>query len=62
MSDRVLGEAPTAPGEGECCGNGCEQCVWVVYRAAVEAYRQTQAATSVSFQSGAVEDEKGLYV
>jgi hypothetical protein len=33
-------DAPLPPGDGECCGNGCERCVWTVYQEQLEAYRR----------------------
>lgn len=33
---------PLEPGESECCGNGCDDCVWVEYWVKSEAWRKRQ--------------------
>lgn len=35
--------APTPPQEYECCGNGCDQCVYVLYDESVARYREEWA-------------------
>ena len=35
---------PNPPVAGECCGRGCERCVWVYYREALERYDAALAA------------------
>jgi len=30
-SSRVGETGPVEPGENDCCGNGCQECVWTVY-------------------------------
>jgi len=37
----LVDEAPQPPAEGECCGNGCENCVWTVYQARLDAWRHS---------------------
>lgn len=34
---------PEPPGDNECCGNGCDPCVWTVYQTEMNAYRQALA-------------------
>ncbi|MGQ0657222.1 MAG: oxidoreductase-like domain-containing protein [Chromatiales bacterium] len=34
---------PEPPAPGECCGRGCERCVWVYYEEALERWRQRVA-------------------
>ncbi len=34
---------PKAPVEGECCGRGCEYCVWVYYDQAQRRYEAALA-------------------
>ena len=34
---------PQAPGENECCGSGCERCVWVVHAEETAHWRQAHA-------------------
>jgi hypothetical protein len=40
----VLPPRPEAPLPGECCGRGCERCVYVYYDEAVERWEQKVAA------------------
>ena len=35
--------APQPPVEGECCGRGCEYCVWVYYDQALRRYEAALA-------------------
>ncbi len=35
---------PTEPEPGECCGNGCDPCVFDLYEEARQHYRQAMAA------------------
>jgi hypothetical protein len=44
-------QAPLAPADNECCGNGCEPCVWTLYQQALEAYRQAQQAANADDDS-----------
>ena len=37
-------EAPTPPEPHECCGNGCEPCVWDIYREALRKWQEAQQA------------------
>ena len=46
-------EAPTPPEPYECCGNGCEPCVWDIYR---ETLRQWQAAQQTLSESASNEN------
>ena len=39
-------EAPTPPEPHECCGNGCEPCVWDIYREALRKWQEAQLASS----------------
>lgn len=32
---------PVPPTKDECCGNGCESCVWLAYFEELERYRST---------------------
>ena len=34
-----LENPPVEPDSDECCGNGCQRCVWTVYNETLEAYR-----------------------
>lgn len=33
-------EPPEAPLPGDCCGSGCDRCVYIVYEEAMDAYRE----------------------
>jgi hypothetical protein len=44
---------PTPPVEGECCGRGCERCVWVYYHEARERYEAALAAWQASAETRA---------
>lgn len=35
---------PAEPDPGECCGRGCERCVYVYYEEALERWREKVAA------------------
>lgn len=35
---------PTRPEPGECCGSGCDPCVFELYERAMEEYRSALAA------------------
>lgn len=35
---------PEPPDDGECCGRGCERCVWVYYEEALDRWEQRCAA------------------
>ncbi|HJV07973.1 MAG TPA: oxidoreductase-like domain-containing protein [Chromobacteriaceae bacterium] len=46
MSDDFdpMPEAPQPPADDECCGSGCEPCVWDRYTAELAEYRVKLAA------------------
>jgi hypothetical protein len=44
---------PVPPGDWDCCGSGCENCVWTLYQARLDAYNRAQAARS---QRGSSDD------
>jgi cytochrome-b5 reductase len=39
-------KAPIPPEPHECCGNGCEPCVWDLYREALRQWQATQQSLS----------------
>lgn len=41
-------EAPIPPEPHECCGNGCEPCVWDIYREALRKWQEAQQTSSES--------------
>lgn len=43
MSEPFDRQKPEPPQEHECCGNGCENCVWIRYREAELLYQQALA-------------------
>ena len=40
----ILPPPPVEPEPGECCGRGCERCVYVYYEEALERWREKVAA------------------
>lgn len=36
------GEKPEEPHESECCGNGCQDCVWVTYWEALQEWENAK--------------------
>lgn len=36
-------EAPIPPNPNECCGNGCEPCIWDIYREELRKWQEEQA-------------------
>ncbi|WP_211222882.1 oxidoreductase-like domain-containing protein [Paludibacterium yongneupense] len=38
MPDELPPRRPQAPGDNECCGSGCDPCVWDLYREEVDRY------------------------
>jgi hypothetical protein len=36
---RTNDHPPIEPDSSECCGNGCQRCVWTEYNEALEAYK-----------------------
>ena len=36
---------PTPPDPSECCGNGCEPCVWDIYREELRKWQEKQEST-----------------
>ena len=47
LTDAQPPQPPTPPQENECCGNGCENCVWTLYRTAEQAYQLALAERSL---------------
>jgi hypothetical protein len=43
---------PTPPTDGECCGRGCEHCVWVYYHEARRKYEEAYAEWESSVGRG----------
>lgn len=37
----TMNEAPIPPAPNECCGNGCEPCVWDIYREELRKWQET---------------------
>lgn len=38
----LIDEKPIPPGPSECCENGCEPCVWDIYRESLLAWKKCQ--------------------
>ncbi|NVK00217.1 MAG: hypothetical protein HWE12_01630 [Oceanospirillaceae bacterium] len=55
-------EEPIPPGDYDCCESGCEPCVWDVYRADMNAWREAQkvAKQSASNTSSTSTDDSQL--
>ena len=49
----VLPPKPEPPIKGECCGRGCEHCVWVYYYRALDRWEQHSAAARMRQESKA---------
>ncbi|WP_434779662.1 oxidoreductase-like domain-containing protein [Neisseria sp. Ec49-e6-T10] len=47
----VLLDPPVPPQENECCGNGCDDCVWTVYYAALQVYQAKLAKQQAQQES-----------
>lgn len=45
-------EPPEPPSDNECCGNGCDPCVWTVYQTAMNDYRQALARWQQRYPAG----------
>ena len=45
-------QPPEPPQDNECCGNGCEDCVWIQYRQAEQQYRLTLAEWQLLHEAG----------
>ena len=43
---------PEAPLPGECCGRGCERCVYVYYEEAVRRWEERVALLKAEYHSG----------
>jgi hypothetical protein len=38
MQDEREPSPPPKPGDSECCGSGCDPCIWDLYREELERY------------------------
>lgn len=52
ISNVIVKNKPVEPGDGECCGNDCRDCVWVEYWSKLEAWQDE--ATTVKLQVDAL--------
>ncbi|TFJ82573.1 hypothetical protein NSK_005999 [Nannochloropsis salina CCMP1776] len=48
-------EEPEPPGESECCGNGCDDCVWIEYWERLEDFKARQKERAQAAQQGVEE-------
>lgn len=49
----VLPPRPQAPHHGECCGRGCEHCVYVYYEEAVRRWEEQVIMLKAEYQAKA---------
>ena len=49
--DLELPPRPEAPHHGECCGRGCERCVYVCYEEAMQRWEEKVAALKKEYQA-----------
>ncbi len=47
-------EAPLPPDDSQCCGSGCDPCVWDTYRIEQEAFKRQHAEWQLRQASAAV--------
>ena len=56
----TMNEAPIPPAPNECCGNGCEPCVWDIYREELRKWQKTNKTATDQETSNDNKDEQKI--